>query len=124
MRGLHTGLVVRRRSLRDLLEQERPTCLTKEGEEYEFDRGVLLRFAAVTNDEEREKLRLPITLYFETGAGDHCRVDDELASKVLRRLEGFGRAYPFRDGRMWLPYSIGVELTMKYPTAFQRLLLP
>ncbi|MEE9600183.1 MAG: hypothetical protein V3W22_00580 [Thermoplasmata archaeon] len=43
---------------------------------------------------------------------------------MLRRLEGFGKAYPFRDGRMWLPYSIGFELVRKYPTAFQGIFAP
>ncbi len=121
MRGIHRGLVTRKRSLQQLLQQEVPRCTTKEGEDYLFEKDVLLRFAEVTSREEREKLRLPISLYFHAEMEGQCRLDDELAGDVLRRLEGFGKAYPFRDGKMWLPYSIGLELTVKYPTAVQRL---
>ncbi|MEE9237363.1 MAG: DUF61 family protein [Thermoplasmata archaeon] len=63
-RGVHQGLVVRKRSLKELLPQEKPICLTREGEDYGFDRESLERFAAVTIEQEREKLRLPITALF------------------------------------------------------------
>lgn len=124
MRGLSDGLVARRKSLAALLQEERPHCLTREGEERPFDPDVLLRLAAVTSEEERSRLRLPITLTFSAEAGDECRVDDDLAGEVLRRLEKFGKAYPVRDGRMWLPSSLGVDLLRRYPTAFQRMLVP
>ncbi len=124
MRGLSAGLVARRKSLATLLQEERPHCLTREGEEHPFDGDVLRRFAAVTRQEERERLRLPITLTFSAEMGDQCRLDDAVAGEVLRRLEQFGKAYPVRDGRVWLPSSLGLSLLMKYPTAFQRMLVP
>jgi uncharacterized protein (UPF0216 family) len=124
MRGIQQGLVVRRRSLRDLLQEDKPQCTTREGDPYLFDPAVLEKLAEVTTEEERAKLRLPITLRFLSDMEGHCTVDDPIAAEVLRRLEGFGKAYPFRDGRMWLPYSLGLELILKYPTAIQRLFVP
>lgn len=124
MRGLAHGLVTRRKSLAELLQEERPGCRTKEGDDYLFEVEVLRRFAAVTSPEEQAQLRLPITLTFHAEMGDQCCLDDETAAEALRRLEHFGKAYPFRDDRMWLPYALGLELLMKYPTAFQRMLVP
>lgn len=124
MRGLGGGLVTRRKSLEALLREERPRCRTREGDDHPFEEAVLLRFAGVTSEEERALLRLPITLTFPAEMADQCRLDDSLAAEVLRRLENFGKAYPTRDGRTWLPASLGVELLRKHPTALQRLLVP
>ncbi len=124
MRGLQEGLVTRRKTLKELLEEEEPQCRTREGEMYVFDREILQTLAAVATEEEMGRLRLPINLRFHVGMEDQCSLDDEVAAGVLRRLEGFGKAYPFRDGKMWLPYSLGLELILKHRTAIQRIFVP
>ncbi|MEE9600182.1 MAG: DUF61 family protein [Thermoplasmata archaeon] len=42
--GVYQGLVVRKRSLNELLPQEKPICLTREGEDYSFYRESQERF--------------------------------------------------------------------------------
>ncbi len=122
MGGLHQGLVTRKRTLQDLLEDEEPKCVTREGEDYAFQGEVLDKLASVTSEYERGRLRLPITLRFHADLQDQASLDDQLAAGVLRRLEGFGKAYQFREGRMWIPYSLALQLLMDYPTAFQRII--
>lgn len=122
MGKLHQGLVIRRRTLQDLLEDEEPRCVTREGEDHVFDREVLEKLAAVTSMEERGKLRLPLTLQFHADLQNQASLDDQLAAEVLRRLERFGKAYQFRKGRMWIPYSLAMQLLMNYPTVFQRIM--
>lgn len=124
MRGLHLGLVTRKKTLERLLEADTPRCVTRDGEEYLFDREELGQLAAVASAEERQRLRLPVTLRFHADLDNQASLEDELAARVLRRLAGVEKAYPFRDGRAWFPYSLGLEFTLKYPTAVQRLLLP
>lgn len=124
MKGLHQGIVVRRRRLQELLQEEEPQCKTREGDVYLFDKEVLERLAAVATAEEKASLRLPMILRFHADMEGHCSIDDESAGEVLRRLEGFGKAYPFRDGKMWLPHSLGLELVLKYPTAIQTIFVP
>lgn len=118
---LHQGLVVKRKSLQDLLGEEEPRCVTREGKDHVFDRESLEALAAVTTPEERGKLRLPITFRFHADLRNETSLDDETAAGVLRRLEGLGKAYPFREGRMWIPYSLALQLLLKYPTVFQRI---
>jgi hypothetical protein len=50
-------------------------------------------------------------------------VSDETAAEVLRRLEDFGEAYPYRDGTTWLPNPLAYTLLMKYATAIPGLFL-
>ena len=124
MRGLTQGLVTRKRTLADLLQEDPPSAVTREGDPHPFDLGVLERLADVTSLGERRRLRLPITLRIHADLEIQASVEDELAAEVLRRLAGVERAYPYRDGRAWFPYSLGLEFLLQYPTAVQRLLLP
>jgi uncharacterized protein (UPF0216 family) len=122
-RNLNRGLVPRKRTLAALLLEDDPACETRAGERHSFDRAVLKRMADVTSPAERKRLRLPITVTFSADYGDEAYVADGIASEVLRRLEGFGRAYPFREGKMFLPHSLALSLVVKYKGALQQLFL-
>lgn len=119
---LNAGVVTRPRPLRALLEDPNARLETRDGVPYEVERTALERLAAACTPEERERLRLPVTLHFPADA-DSAYVLDELAAGVLRRLEGWGPAYPFRDGKIWLPQSLAVDMLLRYGGALQRLML-
>jgi uncharacterized protein (UPF0216 family) len=123
-RNINAGTVTRKRKLADLLREDAPSCKTKDGSSYRFDREVLVDFANSLTEDEKDNLRLPITLTFNTKLPDHCYIADELTSRILRRLETFGSAYQYKDDRMWLPASLGIHLTRKYGTIIQRFFLP
>ena len=122
-RGLNAGFVVRTRSLRELLADPEPSCTSREGDSVPIDREALERLAAACRPGEQESLKIPITIRFSSELADVCFVTDPLAAKVLRRAESFGRAYPFREGRMYLPLSLGVDLVSRYGGALQALFL-
>jgi uncharacterized protein (UPF0216 family) len=123
-RNINAGFVARGRYLNDLLDEDAPSCKAKDGSEYRFERQGLSGFADELTDDERESLRLPITLTFQMGLSDFCYIADETASMVLRRLEDFGPAYKYRQGRMLMPASLGLSLIRKYGRLIQRLFLP
>ena len=75
-------------------------------------------------ENEKENIRLPITLIFNVKLSDYCCFTDETASAVLRRLEDFGPAYKYRDSRMWMPASLGMHLIRKHGRMIQRFFLP
>lgn len=110
---INAGLVVQRKSLAQLLAEPRPICVTREGGEHGFDRGALERLAAVLTPAEAGTLRLPITLFATGEVEDHVYVAEELAARTLRALEKYGRAFPFREGRMYLPHSLAVDLVQR-----------
>lgn len=107
---INAGLVVARKSLAQLRAEERPACVTREGEVHGFDRAALDRLAAVVTSREAETLRLPITLFATGEFADHVYVAEEIAANALRSMERFGAAFPFRDGRMYLPHSLALDL--------------
>ena len=119
---LNAGLVTHLRSLDDLL-QDPTTLKTKDGEPYPLERAALDRLAAGCTREERARLRLPITVHFSADVTDSAYILDPLAAEILHRVEGWGTAYAFREGRMWMPQSLAVDLVLRYGGALQRLLL-
>ncbi len=116
---LNAGLVVERKSLARLRADAHPACRTREGDEHPFDRAALDRLASVATPEEAEALRLPITLIVSGDWADSAYLTDELGAKVLRAVEAFDRAFPFRDGRMVLPHSLAVDLVRRLGGAVQ-----
>jgi len=118
---LNSGVVTRPKSLRSLLKT--PKIETREGDTIDLEPPVLERLAAVCTAREQDQLRLPITLHFSADVPDSAFTIDALAADVLHRLEGWGEAYPYRDGKMWLPQSLAVDLLLRYGGVFQRLMM-
>lgn len=107
---INAGLVVERKSLARLRAEAHPACRTREGLPHAFDGAALDRLAAVVTSSEAEALRLPIILFATGDLEDHVYVSEEIAAKALRTLEKFGAAFPFREGRMYLPHSLAVDI--------------
>ncbi len=107
---LNAGLVVERKTLAALLAEAQPACRTREGDDYPFDPDALRRLAEALTREEADGLRLPITVFVTGDAEDTAYVGEELAAKALHATEGYGAAFPFRGGRMYLPASLAVDL--------------
>ena len=122
-RRLNAGMVTRRRSLETLLREAEPTLTTRDGEAFIVDRGALERLAAAGTPEERRALMIPVTLHFTADATNEVYVSEETAAAVLRKAEGWGPSYPYREGKMWLPLSLAMELIRKYGGAVQALYL-
>jgi len=122
-RNLNASLVTAKKSLETLLREERPSCRTRDGEEWPIDREGLERLAAACGPGEAEALRLPLAVHFSSDLSDACYITDAIAAEVLRKAEGFGPAYPFREGRMYLPLSLGVDLVSRYKGAIQQVFL-
>jgi uncharacterized protein (UPF0216 family) len=122
-KGMHDGLVTKRKSLKVLLEEEGPSCTTRSKRKHVFDKNVLKTIAKHLPTDRHSQLLLPINIYVDLKVENQCYVEDELAASVLGEMEGFGKAYKFRKGRMWLPMSLTAELAAKYKAAIQMIFL-
>jgi uncharacterized protein (UPF0216 family) len=121
--GMHSGLVIKRKTLDKLLKEERPACSTRDGNEHLFDEDVLSRMGESLEPEQHSRLLLPINVFIDMKVKNQCYVEDEVAATALRKFEGYDRAYRFIEGKMWLPLSITVELLGKYKGALQLIYL-
>lgn len=110
---INDGLVVERKTLRRLLEEPNPTCRTRGGHEVVLERAALERLAGGLERHEADVLRLPITVFVSGDLEDSAYVSEELGAKAIRKLENFGAAFPFREGRMYLPHSLAIDLVRR-----------
>ncbi len=122
-RTLNADLVTAKKSLAALLREAVPACVTRSGNPWPIDREVLERIAARCSPAETEELRLPIWLHVSSELGDTCYLTDPVAGEVLRRVESFGPAFPFREGRMHIPLSLGIDLASRDRGAVQQVFL-
>lgn len=116
---LNAGLVVEKKSLARLRSEARPACRTREGDEHPFEPEILARYASVLSAEHWEALRLPITLLVSGDLQDSAVLADELAAETIRRIEGFGTAFAYRDGRMILPHALALDIVRRHGGAVQ-----
>ena len=120
---LNRGFVVRTRPLATLLAEADPHLVTRDGDVLPLNCQLLERIAGACAPSERDRLRLPVTVHFSADFEDSAYVTDELTAAVLHRLEGWGEAYRYRDGRMWLPLSLATDLILRHEGVLQRLFL-
>ena len=121
--SVNSSLVTKKKSLALLLQEADPSCATRDGDAWPFGRAALDRLSAACRPGDAEALRLPISLHFSPDLPDECYLTDPIAADVLRKAESFGPAFPFREGRMHLPASLGVDLISRYKGAIQQVFL-
>ncbi|MEW5760908.1 MAG: DUF61 family protein [Candidatus Thermoplasmatota archaeon] len=113
----HNNIVIKRKSLKELLLEEEPKCITKDGKESYFDKEILKKIAKALPEYRHDELLLPITIYFDLALEHQCYISDKTSAEVLKKIENF--LYEYVDGKMYLPESIGIEILNKYKGCVQ-----
>jgi uncharacterized protein (UPF0216 family) len=119
---INQGIVTDRKRLSDLLLEERPISVTKDGKEYRFDKDTLAAFASGIPETLQRKLRMPVLFYCSADVADSCMVTDEVAVEVLCVKSEISQLRSFENGRLWLSRPIAYAILRKYPTLFQLVL--
>jgi uncharacterized protein (UPF0216 family) len=119
---INRGIVTDRKRLSDLLLEERPVSVTKDGKEYRFDKDSLAALASGLPETLQRKLRMPVLFYCSADVPDSCMVTDEAAVEVLLVKGEISPLRRFEDGKLWLSKPIAYALLRKYPTLFQLVL--
>ena len=116
---INNGVVAERKRLSTLLSEERPSTITKGGECYEFDRGVLLRLKETLPAELQRRLRIPVIFYFDSTVPDSLFLSDEAAVEALQHLGEISPLRRMHEGRLWIAKPIVYVIMSRYPTAIQ-----
>jgi len=116
---INDGIVTERKSLAQLLIQERPVARTKSGDEHLFDKETLLFLKNNLPRELHTKLRLPILFFYSMNVPDSCYLNDESAFHALQELGDFSKMRRMQKGKLWVGRSIAYSIMRKYPTVVQ-----
>ncbi|MFZ2455402.1 MAG: DUF61 family protein [Candidatus Altiarchaeia archaeon] len=123
MQLLNQNVVVRRKSLKELLSEEKPSIPNKAGEAYLFNKDALKNAASKYPDYRHGDILLPIHLFVDPEVPNQCFVREECEAGFLKKIAGL-EGYPFRKGRMWMSKAIAGKLMKEYPALFQYFYLP
>ena len=116
---INEGIVTERKSLSQLLIEDRPASRTKAGEEYLFDKETLEFLRDNFPEELHYKLKLPILFFYSMNVPDSCYLMDESALRALQILGEFSKMRRMQKGRLWVGRSIAYSIMKKYPTVVQ-----
>ncbi|NLA99466.1 MAG: DUF61 family protein [Methanomicrobiales archaeon] len=116
---INDGVVAERKRLSLLLREEHPSSVTKGGDRYDFDRGVLLRLEQALPAELQRRLRLPILFYFDSTVPDSFFLADEAAVQALQSLGEISTLREMQGGRLWIAKPIVYAVMSRYPTVMQ-----
>ena len=116
---INEGIVTERKSLAQLLLEEKPASRTKTGDEYVFDTEVLEVFRKKLSPELHHKLRLPIIFFYSPNVPDSCYLNDPHALHDLQVIGELSEMRRMQLGKLWVGRAIAYSIMKKYPRAVQ-----
>ena len=116
---INDGVVTERKRLSRLLAEEHPSSVTKGGNPYDFDRGVLLQLEKGLPEGLQRRLLLPILFYFDSTVPDSFFLADETAVQALQSLREISPLRRMQNGRLWMAKPLVYAVMNRYPTAIQ-----
>lgn len=116
---INEGIVTERKSLSQLLTEERPASRTRTGNEYLFDKEILGLFAEKLPSELHQKLRLPVIFFYSPNVPDSCYLNDPYAFHALQILGDLSGMRRMQQGKLWVGRVIAYSIMKKYPSAVQ-----
>ncbi len=113
--NMNQHVPVKRRTLRQLLQDGDPSYVGKDGRTYRIDRKELQLLSELVDDEDQGRLKLPILIMTDTSYGDgYWKVIGTLEVRVLSQL--INRT-PEKDDEMRVFYPYLKDIRDKLPTA-------
>lgn len=116
---MNDGVVSERKTLAQLVREDRPVSVTKAGKEYRFDREMIALLAQHLPADIHARLKLPILFFFDSTVNDSCFLADEPAFRALVLLGELSPLREMEDGRLWVGKPIVFAMMRKYPTILQ-----
>ena len=101
MGRMNSGVVTKQKALEELLKEEKPTALTKDGSVHYFDKSILLDLKNLLPDELQE-LILPITFYNTTEDKNNSYLTDKTALSMLGHLNEVLADAELVEGKYWM----------------------
>ncbi|WP_407283208.1 DUF61 family protein [Methanolobus sp. WCC1] len=116
---INDGLVSERKSLAQLLTEERPASQTKAGNEHIFDKDILEELGNKLPTNLHRKLKIPIIFFSDNRVPDSCYLNDPVALEALQILGEMSKMRRMQQGKLWIGRSIAYTIMKKYLSVVQ-----
>jgi hypothetical protein len=119
MGKVNDGVVSARKSLEELLAEEKPSAVTRGGKPYRFDKNVIHALGKALPAPIHRRLRLPMIFFFDMEVADSCFLADAAALEALQALGDLSGQREMQAGRAWVGRAIVFSIIRKYPSVVQ-----
>lgn len=118
MSKINSGIVINRRSLKELLEEEIPQTKAKDESVYYYNKNALLD---LKNElpKDMHSIMLPINFYISIDTRSSVYIADKSSLSVLKYLGEIPHDAELADGRYWMSKILILDLMKKRPSIIQ-----
>ncbi len=118
LQTMNRHLPFKRNTLKELIEEDRPSIRNKDGSTHSFDKKELDKLASMISKEDYDKLRLPIYLEMNTSMErGTIKISGRLECAVINRILEIGR--PEGADSMIIYYPHLMKLRKEFSTTTQ-----
>jgi uncharacterized protein (UPF0216 family) len=118
MAKINSGIVINKRSLKDLLEEEVPQTKAKDESVYYFNKDALLELKN-ESPKDMHSIMLPINFYISLDTRSNVYIADKPALSVLKYIGEVPHDAELVDGRYWMSKALILDLMKKRPSIIQ-----
>ena len=115
MAKINSGIVINKRSLKELLEEEVPQTKAKDDSIYYFNKNALLNLKRELPKDEHS-IMLPINLYISLDTRSSVYIADLPSLTVLKSLGEVPKDSELIDGRHWISKALILDFLFRYPS--------
>jgi uncharacterized protein (UPF0216 family) len=118
MAKINRGIVINKRSLDELLEEEVPQTKAKDDSIYYFNINALLDLKRELPKDEHS-IKLPLNLYISLDTRSSVYIADLPSLNVLKSLGEVPKDSELTDGRHWISKALILDLMKRRPSIIQ-----
>ena len=118
MAKVNSGIVVKKKTLSELVLEETPKTETKDGSVFYFNKDALSKLRDVLHI-DMHSLRLPISFYTSLDVAGSAYIADKPSFVALKVLGEFPKTAEFVEGRCWLAKILVMDMIKRWPTLIQ-----
>jgi uncharacterized protein (UPF0216 family) len=118
MGKINSGIVIKKKSLCDLVNSPSPKTKTRDGSTYYFDSKVL-KHVSLKIPENMQSIKLPISIYATFNIRGSVYIAESSPLKLLKRLGEISEKAELSDGKYWISKMIALDIMKRYPSIIQ-----
>ena len=118
MARINSGIVTKKKALKELVKEDCPQTVAKDGSIYYFNKDALLRLEKDL-PEKLHTIKLPISFYISLDVRGSAYVGDNSSLMVLKHLGEAPDDAKLIEGRYWMSKILVTDMMKRFPTIIQ-----
>jgi len=117
LKTLNTGMVSQKKSLNNLLEDEKPSVKKRDGGKHYFEKDHLKKLEEIVPIHKKDEMKLPIVVYNDPSL-DRCYVKGKVEGEVVKKMIGLENKTIQKD-KTWFSKPLIADMIREYDDIFQ-----